>query len=208
VSGTPRDEEAGGGPGGEEAGDDPRRDEAGDDPRGAHGASGDAAGPIRVAILTVSDGVTTGHREDRSGAAIAAWVADRGHALVHREVVADETERIAPLLSAWADDGSVDVILTTGGTGFTDREVTPEATRPLLERHAPGLAEAIRRRGEAETPYAILSRGVAGIRARTLLINLPGSTGGVRDGLAVLDEVLQHAVQLLRGERADHSPRP
>lgn len=160
----------------------------------------------RLAILTVSDGVTTGHREDRSGDLIAAWASERGYAVAHREVVPDEIARIAPLLVKWCDSGSVDVILTTGGTGFTDRDVTPEATRPLLERDAPGLAEAIRRRGAAQTSYAILSRGLAGIRGRTLIVNLPGSTGGVRDGIAVLHEVLGHAVELLRGERADHTP--
>jgi molybdopterin adenylyltransferase len=165
-----------------------------------------ATGAIRVAILTVSDGVTTGHREDRSGAAIASWAGERGHEVIHMEAVPDEVDRIAELLSAWCDGGSVDIVLTTGGTGFTRRDVTPEATRPLIERDAPGLAEAIRRRGVAHTSYAVLSRGLAGIRRRTLIVNLPGSTGGVRDGIAVLDEVLGHAVELLRGGRADHTP--
>lgn len=180
------------------------RDGVGDDATGRGPTP--ASSPIRVAILTVSDGVTTGHREDRSGAALATWATARGHEIAHREVVPDEVDRIAPLLSAWCDGTGVDVILTTGGTGFTDRDVTPEATRPLIERDAPGLAEAIRRRGTEQTPYAILSRGLAGIRGRTLVVNLPGGTGGVRDGIAVLDEVLGHAVELLRGERAEHTP--
>ena len=171
------------------------------------GATGESpAAPVRVAVLTVSDGVTTGHREDRSGAAIEAWAAGRGFRIHERRVVPDEIPRIEAVLREWSDAAAVDVILTTGGTGFTDRDVTPEATAALVERDAPGLAEAIRRRGEPHTPYAVLSRGVAGIRGRTLIVNLPGSTGGVRDGLAVLDEVLRHAVELLRGGPADHTP--
>lgn len=171
------------------------------------GASGSAAGgPVRLAVLTVSDGVANGHREDRSGDAIAAWAAERGHRVHDRRVVPDEIPRIDAVLRPWADGAVVDVILTTGGTGFTDRDVTPEATAAVIERDAPGLAEAIRRRGEAHTPYAVLSRGLAGLRNRTLIVNLPGSTGGVRDGLALLDEVLGHAVELLRGVPADHTP--
>lgn len=164
------------------------------------------AAPVRVAVLTVSDGVITGHREDRSGAAIEAWAAERGLRIHERRVVPDEIPRIDAVLREWSDAAAVDVILTTGGTGFTDRDVTPEATAALVERDAPGLADAIRRRGEAHTPYAVLSRGVAGIRGRTLIVNLPGSTGGVRDGLGVLDDVLRHAVELLRGGPADHTP--
>jgi len=170
------------------------------------GATGETpAGPVRVAVLTVSDGVTTGHREDRSGAAIETWADERGFRIHERRVVPDEIPRIEAVLREWSGAAAVDVILTTGGTGFTDRDVTPEATAPLIERDAPGLAEAIRRRGEPHTPYAVLSRGVAGIRGRTLIVNLPGGTGGVRDGLAVLDEVLRHAVELLRGGPADHT---
>ncbi|MEN8374676.1 MAG: MogA/MoaB family molybdenum cofactor biosynthesis protein [Gemmatimonadota bacterium] len=162
-------------------------------------------GAVRVAALTVSDGVVSGHREDLSGRAIAEWADARGHALVDRNAVADEVDRIRAVLESWTASGSVDLILTTGGTGFTARDVTPEATAPLIERDAPGLADAIRRLGAKNTPYAILSRGLAGIRGRTLIVNLPGGTGGVRDGLAVLDEVLHHAVDLLRGERTDHT---
>lgn len=155
--------------------------------------------PIRLAILTVSDGVARGSRADASGDAVAAWAAGRGYRVVARAVVPDEMDRIAAALKANADRDGADVVLTTGGTGFTERDVTPEATAAVIGRAAPGLAEAIRARGARHTPFAWLSRGVAGMRGRTLFVNLPGSTGGVRDGLAVLDTVLEHAVQLLRG---------
>jgi molybdopterin adenylyltransferase len=155
--------------------------------------------PIRIGILTVSDGVARGSRKDRSGDAIADWAGVRGYHIVGRAVVDYDLYRIATRLAAWADEPGMDVVLTTGGTGFTERDVTPEATRSVIEREAPGLAEALRQRGAQNTPFAWLSRGVAGLRARTLILNLPGSTGGTRDGLDVLDSVLEHAVQLLRG---------
>ena len=164
------------------------------------------AGPLRVALLTVSDACARGERKDQSGDAVAAWCQEVGHQLVERDVVPDDTHRITPLLLSWADDGDVDLVLTTGGTGFGPRDVTPEATRPVLEREAAGIAELLRRRGESSTPYAVLSRGLAGTRGVTLIINLPGSPGGVRDGLTVLDPLVGHAVRLLRGETPSHSP--
>jgi len=151
----------------------------------------------------VSDAGAAGAREDRSGAAIAEWAARRGYEVAAREVVPDETAPIARRLVAWADGGVADLVLTTGGTGLAPRDVTPEATRAVLEREAPGIAELLRTRSAARFPRAALSRGTAGVRGAALIVNLPGSTGGVEDGLAALADVVDHAVELLRG-RTEH----
>lgn len=159
--------------------------------------------PIRVGILTVSDGVHHGARKDRSGALIAEWARRRGYEEGARAAIPDEATEITRTLLAWADREGCDLIVTTGGTGLAERDVTPEATRAAVEREAPGLAERIRAVGAEKTPFAALSRGVAGLRGRTLIVNLPGSPSGVEDGLAVLSEVAEHAVELLRG-RTEH----
>jgi molybdopterin adenylyltransferase len=163
---------------------------------------------MRIGILTISDLGAIGERADRSGDAIFAWAGERGYEIAVRSVVPDETDRIAGKLARWADSGEVDVILTTGGTGLTQRDVTPEATEAVVDRLAPGIAEAVRVSAAPRFPRAWLSRGVAGTRGRTLIVNLPGSTGGVKDGLAVLDSFLDHAVDLVTGVNTAHDAPP
>jgi molybdenum cofactor synthesis domain-containing protein len=161
---------------------------------------------MRIAVLTISDACSRGERKDTSGDSIIAWVTAQKMKLAARELVADETVDIVRTLTQWCDHDVADLILTTGGTGLARRDVTPEATRAVLEREAPGIAEELRRHGTASTKYAVLSRGLAGVRNKTLIVNLPGSPKGVEDSLKVLTPLVEHAIKLLRGEPTDHKP--
>jgi molybdopterin adenylyltransferase len=156
---------------------------------------------VKAAVLTVSDGVSEGTREDVSGDTLASLLGEEGYE-VERRVVPDDRNAIADAIAELAEDASV--VLTTGGTGLGPRDVTPEATAEVLERSAPGIAEALRADSLAKTPHALLSRGLAGVRGRALVVNLPGSPGGCRDGFEVLRPALQHAVELLAGEPTAH----
>ena len=155
---------------------------------------------IRVGVLTVSDRSARGERADLGGPAVADAVRARlpDAQLVERAIVPDERAQIAAKLSGWADDLHLDLVLTTGGTGCAPRDVTPEATRAVIERETPGLAEAMRAASLRSTPHAMLSRGVAGIRGRTLIVNLPGSPKGARENFETIAPVLPHAIELLR----------
>ena len=151
-------------------------------------------------VLTVSDKGSRGEREDTSGAAIREMLSTLDVTVERYEVIPDDRASIAQRLIAWADDDGLDLIVTTGGTGLGPRDVTPEATREAIDYEAPGLAEAMRLEGLKHTPMAMLSRAAAGVRGRTLIVNLPGSPRGVRESLSVLLPVLPHALETLRGQ--------
>ena len=159
---------------------------------------------FKLGILTVSTAGYHGQREDTSGQAIREILAPPDYECVKYEVVTDEKEMIADRLVRWSDEDAVDLIVTTGGTGVALRDVTPEACLSVIDREVPGLAEAMRSRTLDKTPMAMLSRSVAGIRGRTLLVTLPGSPRGVRECLEVIQNVLPHALELLRGESQGH----
>lgn len=160
---------------------------------------------IRFGILTLSDRSSRGERADSSGPALTRLVQAEGWSVTKESILPDEESAIRAVLTEWADSGELDVILTTGGTGFSPRDVTPEATRAVIEREAPGLAEAMRAASLRITPHAMLSRVVAGIRKQTLIINLPGSPKGAVENLQVVLPVLPHAVQLLREDPRSES---
>ena len=160
---------------------------------------------IRFGILTVSARSARGERADSSGPALANRIRAEGWLLVKEALLPDEVSAIREILASWADSGEIDVILTTGGTGFSPRDVTPEATLAIIDREAPGLAEAMRAASLRVTPHAMLSRIVTGIRKKTLIVNLPGSPKGAVENLQVVVPVLPHAIQLLQGDPASES---
>lgn len=153
---------------------------------------------LRIGILTVSDRSARGERMDASGPALEGAVGEQGWKVVQREIVPDDQEMIETTLMTWCDSHTMDVVLTTGGTGFNRRDVTPEATLAVIERAAPGLAEAMRFASLQKTPHAMLSRATSGIRGSTLIVNLPGSPRAALENLSVIVPVLPHAVELLR----------
>lgn len=153
--------------------------------------------PIRIGIVTVSDRSSRGDRPDVSGPALVKAASDQGWQIIRSTVLPDDIGQLIELLTEWADSGEMDVILTTGGTGFSPRDVTPEATQAVIQRATPGLTEAMRAASLRITPHAMLSRATAGIRSHTLIVNLPGSPKGAVESFAVLVPVLPHAIQLL-----------
>ena len=156
--------------------------------------------PRRAVVVVASTRAATGVYPDRTGPLLVQWLRDKGFECADAVVVPDGAPVAQALRTAL--DARVDVLLTSGGTGLTPTDLTPEVTRPLLDREIPGLADALRRAGADTVPTAVLSRGLAGVAGRTLVVNLPGSTGGVKDGMAVLDGVLEHAVEQIAG--GDH----
>jgi molybdopterin adenylyltransferase len=158
---------------------------------------------MRIAVLTISDSVSRGERDDRSGPALVARCRELGWTITSALLASDDPTALRNQMRTIADSGSVDVLLTTGGTGLGPRDVTPEATLEIADRVIPGLAEEIRRKGAEKTPTAILSRGVAAIRNKTIIINLPGSPKGALESLDAITHLLPHAVEVLHGARHD-----
>jgi molybdopterin adenylyltransferase len=155
---------------------------------------------LRIGLLTVSDRSARGERPDASGPALASAIQSMGWDVVRQSILPDEQDALRRTLASWADEHLVDVILTTGGTGFGPRDVTPEATLSVIEREAPGLPEAMRAASAADSPHAMLSRARAGIRGNVLIVNLPGSPDGAVQNLGIISPALEHAVQLLQSK--------
>ena len=158
---------------------------------------------FRAAIITLSDKGSKGEREDESGMIIREMIMSIGASVSHYEVLPDEKPGIVEVLSRLSDSGTIDLILTTGGTGVSPRDVTPEATREVIERELPGMAEAMRAESLKKTPHAMISRAIAGIRKRTLIVNLPGSPRAVRENLAVILPALPHAIEKINGDPSE-----
>jgi molybdopterin adenylyltransferase len=158
---------------------------------------------IQAAVLTISDKGSRGEREDLSGPEIVRLLAEIDARIIYTAVIPDEADRIATALRECVDERKCDLVLTTGGTGVSPRDVTPDATLTVIDKTIPGIAEAMRREGALKTPHAMLSRAVAGIRKETLIINLPGSPKGVRENLAVILPALRHAIEKIKGDPSD-----
>jgi molybdenum cofactor synthesis domain-containing protein len=156
-----------------------------------------------VGILTISDKGAAGHREDQSGLLLCKLIETLPGKVACYEIVPDEKNQISEKLRLWCDEKQVSLVLTTGGTGPAPRDITPEATKAIIERDFPGLAEALRLQGYAKNPKAILSRGVAGIRGKTLIVNLPGSPNGVEEGFHILLPILPHAMEKIAGDECE-----
>lgn len=162
--------------------------------------------PIRAAILTVSDKGSSGKRTDESGPALERWLTAHGATVSERAILADEQSEIAKMLAEWADEEKADLIVTTGGTGVSPRDVTPEATAEILDRTIPGFAEAMRAASLRKTPRAILSRALCGTRHRSLIVNLPGSPAGAVENLEVVWSAIPHAIRKLQGDASECAP--
>lgn len=160
---------------------------------------------LKIGILTISDKGSQGQRYDKSGEVIRDSLAPLNSSVIKYEIIPDEQEVIASKLAEWADEGGVDVILTTGGTGLSQRDVTPEATMSVIDKSVPGFAEAMRAKSFEKTPMAVLSRAIAGVRGKCLIINLPGSPKAVRECLEVALPAIPHAVEIIKGEVTEHT---